>query len=479
MLRIEKAKKPLKVALVIPPPLRAGPIWCPNLPLGIAYLTATLEKSGHTVKVYDCPAQGIDHAKLATELASFGPRIVGITSLTPMIGSTIKAAKLTKEKIPDTTVVLGGPHATFLDQQIIAGNPQVDVVVRNEGEQTLLELAEAIACPEITDIADVAGLTFRNKEQVVCTADRPFIMNLDDLPRPAYEHFQLDRYRLFGKSILPIMSSRGCPIRCSYCVSSRMNGIGCRIRSVKNVLDEMEWLRDTHGANAYSFYDDAFTLDMDRAGKLCDEIKKRKLNLPWDCQTRVDRVSKEVLQKMKAAKCQLISFGIESGSQKILDAVKKQSTVELNAKAIEMAKDAGLTVSMSIIIGYPGETTKTLEQTMMFIRKTKPDYVYLCIATPYPGTDLYCSLKELGWKMSEDWTKYDLQTPVFINPDLPAETLLNARKKFYNEFYSPAYIMRQTLKGTFYNRIMARTALNYKLWQSKLPKLIAAAKRKK
>ena len=479
MLRIEETKKPLKVALVIPPPLRAGPIWCPNLPLGIAYLTAVLEKSGHTVKVYDCPAQGIDHPKLADELSSFDPSIVGITSLTPMIGSTLKAAKLTKEKIPNATVVLGGPHATFLDQQIIADNPQVDVVVRNEGEQTLLELAEAVAAPKTKDIAHVAGLTYRHNGEACRTSDRPFIMNLDDLPRPAYEHFQLDRYRLFGRSILPIMSSRGCPIRCSYCVSSRMNGVGCRTRSVKNVLDEMEWLRDVHGADAYSFYDDAFTLDMDRAGKICDEIKSRKLNLPWDCQTRVDRVSKELLQKIKAAKCQLISFGIESGSQKILDAVKKQSTVELNAKAIKMAKDAGLTVSMSIIIGYPGETPETLEQTMVFIRKTKPDYVYLCIATPYPGTDLYSHLKELGWAVSDDWTKYDLQTPVFTNPDLPGEALMAARKKFYNEFYSPAYILRQTMKGTFYNKIMARTALNYKLWQSKIPKIIAATKRKK
>ena len=469
---LKRSSRTVKIALVIPPPQKAGPTWCPNLPIGLAYLAAVLEKSGHEVTVIDCPALEIDHKKLEAKIATFEPNVVGITSLTPMTQSTFLAVHVAKETCPNAIVILGGPHATFMDEQILSENSEVDVVVRGEGEQTLLELMRHVF--SFGDLHGIAGITFRKNGQIIRTPNRPFIQNLDELPRPAYEHFQLRKYRLFGKVILPIMTSRGCPFQCSYCVSSRMGGIRFRARSPKNVVDELEWLRDTHGADAFSFYDDTFTLDIERACEICEEIKNRNIGLPWDCQTRVDRVSKEVLVKMREAKCQLVSFGVESGSQKILDAVKKGTTVEQNERAVRWAKEVGLPVSMSVIIGYPGETTDTLKQTMNFIRKVEPDYVYLCLATPYPGTELRELVKELGWNMSREWSHYDMQTPVFENPLLPNDKLMEARKKFYNDFYSPAYILRQSLKGNFYSQIMARTALNYILWRTKLPRLVPA-----
>jgi len=472
MLKIQKADKTLRVVLVIPPPQTAEPIWCPNLPIGIAYLTAVLEKSGYDVTVIDCPALGIDHENLGAKIATIEPSVVGITSVTPMIQSALLAAHVAKEKCPNTIVILGGPHVTFMDEQILSENPEVDVVVRGEGEQTLLELMRHVS--NFGDLHEIAGITFRNNGRIIRTPNRPFIQNLDELPRPAYEQLPLKKYQLFGKTILPIMTSRGCPFRCSYCVSSRLNGVKFRARSPKNVVDELEWLRDTHGADAFSFYDDAFTFDIERAGKICEEIKNRNIGLPWDCQTRVDRISKEVLVKMREAKCQLVSFGVESGSQKILDAVNKRTTVEQNERAIGWAKEVGISVSISVIIGYPGETPDTLKQTMDFIRKVEPDYVYLCLATPYPGTALRELVKELGWNMSIEWSQYDLQTPVFENPLLPNDELLEARKEFYNNFYSPKYILRQSLKGNFYSQIMARTALNYILWRTKLPRLVPA-----
>jgi radical SAM superfamily enzyme YgiQ (UPF0313 family) len=246
-----------------------------------------------------------------------------------------------------------------------------------------------------------------------------------------------------------------------------------RARSPNNVADELEWLRDAHGAGAFSFYDDAFTYDKNRAIKICEEIKNRNIGVPWDCQTRVDQISKEILVKMRDADCQLVSFGAESGCQTILDAVKKRTTIEQNERAVRLAKEVGLSVAMSVIIGYPGETTDTLKQTFDFIRKTEPDYVYLCLATPYPGTDLRSLLEDLGWKMSAEWSHYDLQTPVFENPLLPVD-LRKTRREFYNRFYSWAYILRQSLKGTFYSRNMARTALNDRLWRMKLPRLVSA-----
>jgi radical SAM superfamily enzyme YgiQ (UPF0313 family) len=478
MFKIHKIGRPARIALVIPPMQKTGPIWCPNLPIGVAYLAAVLEKGGHDVTVIDCPALEIDHKELGAKIAAIDPSVVGITSLTPMIHSTLLAAHVTKESCPNASVILGGPHATFMDEQILSENSEVNVVVRGEGEQTLLELTDVISRSNLKDLNEVAGITFRKNGQIIRTPNRLFIQNLDDLPRPAYNYFQLEKYRLFGKAMLPIMTSRGCPYQCSYCVMSRMNGINFRARSPKNIVDELEWLRDTHGADAFSFYDDAFTLDIERAREICREIKNRNVGIPWDCQTRVDRVSKEILAKMRDAKCQLVSFGIESGSQKILDAIKKKTTIERNEKAIRWAKEVDLPVSISVIIGYPGETTDTLEQTMDFIRKTEPDYVYLCMATPYPGTELQSLLKELGWKTSTEWSHYNIQTPVFENPILSNDKLMEARKKFYNDFYSPAYILRKSLKGDFYSQIMARTALNYILWRTKLPKLVPAILRR-
>jgi radical SAM superfamily enzyme YgiQ (UPF0313 family) len=439
------------------------------MPLGLAYLAAALEKGGYELTVFDCPALGINPEELRARLTSFEPDVVGITSITPTIKSTLLAARIAKEACPNAVVVLGGPHATFMDSQILSDYSDVDIVVRGEGEETLIELLSRII--DAGDLQTVSGISFRKNGQIIRTPNRPFIQNLDDLPRPAYQYFPLKKYQFFGKLILPIMTSRGCPYQCSYCVSSRMAGKMFRVRSPKNVVDELEWLRDVHGAGVFSFYDDAFTYDKKRAIEICQEIKKRNIDLPWDCQTRVDKISKEVLVKMREANCQLVSFGAESGCQKILDAVNKRTTIELNEKAVKMAKDVGLSVAMSVIIGFPGETKETLKQTFDFIRRTEPDYVYLCVATPYPGTAMRNLLEELGWKMSADWSQYDLQTPVFENPLLTVD-LREMRRDFYNHFYSWSYILRQSLKGTFYSRNMARTALNDRLWRLKLPRWV-------
>ncbi|MCZ2807755.1 MAG: radical SAM protein [Candidatus Bathyarchaeota archaeon] len=468
---MERSSRTVKIALIIPPSLELGQTWCANLPIGLAYLAAVLEKAGCELTVLDCPALEIDHKKLGAKIASFEPNVVGITSVTPTIKSALLAAYAAKENCPNAVVVLGGPHPTFMDGQILSECPDVDIVVRGEGEQTILELVRHIV--DSGDLQAVSGISFRKNKQIIRMPSRPFIRNLDQLPRPAYQYFSLNKYRFFGKVILPILTSRGCPFQCSYCVSSRMVGKMFRARSPKSVVDELEWLRDVHGAGAFSFYDDAFTYDKKRAIEICEEIKKRNIGVPWDCQSRVDQISRELLAEMRDANCQLVSFGVESGNQKILDAMKKRTTIEQNEKAVRFAKEVGISVAISVIIGYPGETIDTLNQTFDFIRRTEPDYVYLCLATPYPGTDLRSLLEGLGWKMSAEWSHYDMETPVFENPSLPVD-LRETRRGFYNRFYSWSYILRQSLKGTFYSQNMARTALNDRMWRMKLPKWVSA-----
>lgn len=435
-------------------------------PLGLAYMASVLEKNGFEVKIYDCPVCQMDHEKLKAELASFQPTIIGIGSMTPTIESALKSARVSKQACPDAMVVMGGPHATFAGQQILNDEKAVDIIVRGEGEETLLELAKQAPQPKV---AEVKGTTFRRGSKVVEAPDRPFIEDLDALPRPAYRYLQVDRYRIYGRKLLPMMSSRGCPFQCSFCVASQMFGARFRGRSPGNVLDEMEWLRNEYGAEGITFQDDTLTFDRKRAVEICDGILQRKINLPWGCGTRADLVSEELLAKMSKAHCNEICFGVESGCQRIRDALKKKVTTQQCENAIKWAKAAGIFVTASIIIGYPGETKESLQETLDFVRKVEPDDVYLNHATPYPGTELRALIESFGWKMVEDWKLYNTMNPIFEDPALPSKEIAQMRKRFYDKFYNPRYIMRQGvkgyLKGNLYSKIMARTAANYMLWR--------------
>jgi len=256
----------------------------------------------------------------------------------------------------------------------------------------------------------------------------------------------------------------------SHIVSKKF-GSKFRARSPKNVLDELKWLRDEYGAERIAFQDDTLTFDKKRTMEICDGMIERKINLPWGCGTRADIVTREILQKMAKAKCNEIMFGVESGCQKMRNVLKKGVTNEHCDNAIRWAKETGMFVTVSVILGYPGETKETLQETLDFVRKAEPDDVWLCYATPYPGTALRELVKKNGWKMTENWKHYNTLNPTFEDPNLPVSEIAQIRKRFYNRFYSPKYIMHEAvkgyLKGNLYSKIMARTALNYNLWRIK------------
>jgi radical SAM superfamily enzyme YgiQ (UPF0313 family) len=250
-----------------------------------------------------------------------------------------------------------------------------------------------------------------------------------------------------------------------------MFGAKFRGRSPKNVVDELEWLKNEYGAEGISFHDDTLTLDKKRIVDICDELIARKINLPWGCQTRVDTVSPEILAKMHKAGCNEVSFGVESGCQRILDAVHKKFELTQAEKAIKWAKKEGLFVAVSTIIGYPGETKESMQLTSELMQRIEPDDAWLCIATPYPGTELRALVEKAGWKMTNDWTKYNTMNAIFEIPGLPSEEFTKTREDFYRKLYTPKYVARQIWKGyvhgNFYSKIMARTAANHILWRLK------------
>ena len=461
------ATKP-KIALVNTPLLEGAGDHPLFAPLGLAYMAAVLEQNNFEVKVFDCPIYGIDHEALKKELGVYQPTIVGVGAMTQTFESALKTAHAAKEACPDAKIVMGGPHATFQDKEILAQENVVDIIVRGEGEETLLELAQQ---PQLQNIGDIKGVTYRKDNQIVQTPTRPFIQNLDALPRPDYKQIPIEKYRINGKRILPIISSRGCPFQCSFCVASEMFGRTFRARSAGNVLDEIEWLKNEYGAEGIQFQDDTFSFDKKRAIDICDGMIERKVNLKWGCGTRADVTTKELLAKMHKAGCDEICFGVESGCQRIRDSLKKKVTTEQCENAIKWSKETGIFTTVSIILGYPGETRETVKESLDFVRKVEPDSVWLNIPTPYPGTELRALVQSKGWKMTNDWNRYNTMNPIFEDPDLPAEEVLKARMDFYNKFYSVKYFMRQAVKGylrgSVYSKIMARTAAGYILMKTK------------
>ena len=459
------ASNKTKVALVTPPVTEKVAHHPLFPPLGLAYMAAVLEQNNIEVTIIDSPVLNFNHQNLKSELEAFQPTIVGVGSMTPTIESALKCAQIAKEAAPNTQVIMGGPHATFADTEILSSEKSVDLIVRGEGEETIVEIAKQ------APLGEIKGISFRKNGEIIQTPTRPFIQDLDALPRPAYKYLPMEKYNITGRNLLPIISSRGCPYACPFCVASQMFGQQFRARSPKNVLDEMEWLRDEYGAEGIAFQDDTLTFSKQRAIEICDGMIERKIGLHWGCGTRTDVVTKEVLAKMAKAHCDETMFGVESGCQRMRDVLKKRLTTDQCENAIKWTKDTGIFVTVSVILGYPGETKETLQETLDFVRRVEPDDVWLCHATPYPGTCLREIVEKNGWKMSDRWELYNTMNPIFEDPKLPAAKIAEMRRDFYNKFYSPKYIARQAyrgyLKGNLYSKIMTRTAANYMLWRAK------------
>ncbi|PVX24750.1 MAG: B12-binding domain-containing radical SAM protein [Candidatus Bathyarchaeum sp.] len=450
------------VTLVNPPYPKGAHQHPPFTPLGLGYLAAVLEKNDYEVDVIDCQALGISYADFRREISKRRPDVVGMTSTTLTYKSALKIAKIAKEVHPNCLTALGGCHVTFWDDKALQESPYLDVVVRKEGENTIIELMERLEAGK--DFADVLGITFRDGEKIVQNPDRPYIQDLDSLPFPAHHLWPIDRLRKYGKVMFPLMTSRGCTFWCEFCSAVRMFGRGYRMRSAKNVVDEMEHLHKTFGADSFTFYDDAFTVDQSRVEDICNEIHSRKLKITWDCGTRVDMVTKELLQKMRKAGCIAVWFGVEAGSQEVIDAMGKGFTANKTKKAFKMAQDAGLMTIASVVLGFPGETRETAMKTIKFVEEIKPDDVGYYIATPYPGTPMADHVKKMGWLRITDFDKYDTATPIFELPTLTMREVREIREKAFHSFYlRPTYIVHMFTKGGTYGFSATRTAFAHLL----------------
>ena len=421
------------VTLVNPAAPVGAAMHMPFALLGLGYLAAVLEKNQYQVDVIDCQVLKLSFEDFRSEISKRQPNIVGVTSSTLTYQSALKLVKIAKEACPNCITIAGGPHVTFWDDKALEECPELDIIVRREGENTLLELVQRIEAGK--SYYDVIGTTCRKDGKIVRNPDRPYIEDLDSLPFPARHLWPMETLRKY-ENILYLTTSRGCVYWCEFCTTVRMHGRKYRMRSPKNVVDELEALHKTYGISTFTFCDDAFTVDQPRTEALCNEILNRGLKIEWNCGTRVDMLTKELLAKMKEAGCISVWFGVESGSQQVLDAMKKGITPELTTKVFGWVRELGLKPIPNVILGFPGETKESAWKTIKFVEKISPDAVgFYNVATPFPGTPMYDSVKEKGWLRVTDFDKYDTTKPIFETPQLSMKDLGKLREGAFHHFY--------------------------------------------
>ncbi len=453
----------MKITLVNPPYPPHAHAHPPFIPLGLAYLGAVAEKAGHQVTVIDCQAEKLTIEAFRSRIAAVPSDMVGVTSTTLLYNQAKQILIAAKEAHPNAITLIGGSHASFWDENALNECPSIDAVVRREGEATLLELAERVQSKQ--GFQDVLGTTFRGADgKPVRNGDRHFLNDLDSLPFPAFHLLPLDSFHRMGKTIFPLTTSRGCVQWCDFCSTVRMFGRGYRMRSAKNVVDEIEMLHGKYGESQFTFYDDAFTVNRQHVLDMCADLKARNLNVTWDCETRVDMVDPELLKTMYEAGCITIWFGVESGSEKILGVMNKKIKLDQVRSAFKMAQKTGMMTIASAVLGFPGETEETAWETINFINSLNPDDIGFYIATPYPGTPMYEQVKANGWLKITDFDKYDTAHPTFETPYLSMEDLAKIRYKANQKFYlRPSYVFKMLRRGGTYGKSGLRTSAAYAL----------------
>jgi radical SAM superfamily enzyme YgiQ (UPF0313 family) len=354
-------------------------------PLGVAYLAASLQQAGHQVHLLDCSFLPRDEA--LQQALSSPVEVVGIYCMVTMLDDCLWFARSLREQC--RLLIAGGPLPTCDPLPFLQ---DFDVVVRGEGEGTMLEILDAYAAG--SSLSSIAGIAFREPGQdgIAMTGERAFTKDLDSLPFPARQLLPNLEYIRHGKSkygysITTVMSTRGCPYRCEFC-SNVVFGGSYRERSPENVVDEIEQALSL-GYDRISFADDVFTMKHSRVIAICAEIQRRGLQFHWECLGRVDALDAYLAKEMRAAGCKRIYFGIESGDDQILKLMNKQINSAQASAAVQAAHQAGLEVGAFFILFYPGETDESVLRTLHFTTTLPLDYLGLTLPYPLPGTALY------------------------------------------------------------------------------------------
>lgn len=431
--------------------------------LGILQLAAVTRQAGHPTVLLDAAALDLGRNAFLERLVAAAPDLLGLSATTLSIGHAARIAEEAKRLLPQLRVVVGGPHVSAVPVETMERFAIFDYAVIGEGEETLLDLLLALSGEKT--LAAVPGIAWRDEAGVKLNPRRSFLRNLDALPRPAWDLLEGFPQRfsppVFKTRKLPaasLVTSRGCPNQCIFCDRS-VFGASCHAFSADYVVTMMVELYEKFGVREFSFEDDTFITFKQRLVEICQRLIELKLDISWSCLGRVNHVTAENLRLMRRAGCWQISFGVESGSQTILETIHKKVTLEQISRALQMSRDAGLLNKGFFIVGHPGETRETLRMTRDFALNNALDDISVTMLTPFPGTELQARAAEFG-TFDPDWERMNLLNTVFVPYGLTEADLQQAQKQMIRDFY-----LRPRIVASYAGRALRNPAMIGGLWK--------------
>lgn len=413
--------------------------------VGIAYLTSVLKQNHHQVKIIDCGIEKKPFQTIKEIIKQFQPDLIGVTGFSyayKYLYQTIKKIK-SITKIP---IILGGPHVSATKEKILK-KTKVNFAMHGESEVSFIDFLKEFS-KNIPNFSQIPNLIWQNKNQTIINKSSPLIIKLDDLPFPDYESFKLKEYPCFREKIIPIITSRGCPYGCNYCSVRLSMGQSFRPRSPQNVINELiHWYKK--GFNSFDFNDDCFTLDINRAEAICDLIIKKKLKIKFQLYNgiRVNNITLKLLKKLKKAGCYFIAYGCESGSQKTLDRIKKNITLDQVRQAVKFTNQAKIKNAVNFIIGHQDETYQDAQETLKFAKSLDTNYVNFYNLVPYPGTEVYqWAIKQAHFLIPKDQylknVSYRDINPIFETKEFTKEQRIKLMKKGFSLYENKLYQFR-------------------------------------
>jgi len=440
-------------------------------PMWLAYATGVLEEEGFDVRLVDAPAQGKGPGDVIDLVRDFQPAMAVIDTSTPSIYNDVAIAARIKEIVPGCTTVLVGPHVSALPEETLGLDPAIDVIARGEYDYTLRDLARAVE--KGTDFESVQGITFRRDGKILRTQDRPLIDDLDQLPlvSKVYQkhlHVRDYFYAICQHPEVTIITGRGCPHHCTYCVYPQtFQGRRYRARSPESVLEEFEYITRTFPFVKEIFIeDDTFTVERNRCREICRRLIQAGIRISWTANSRAD-VDFETLKLMKQAGCRLLCVGVESGNQQVLNNIKKGMSLKRIRRFFRDAKRAGILVHGCFLVGNRGDNRQTLEETLSFAKELNPDTAQFFPLMVYPGTEAYQWAKKENNVLTEDFsqwvTKEGLHNCVVKMSDLTNADLVAFCDRARREFYlRPGYVVWKLRQVIFHPSEFKRTAKSLK-----------------
>lgn len=417
------------------------------LPLGLAYIAAVLRERGHEVRAVDYGVERYSDHSFSWLLKNFEPHVIGFSFMTASHNELSRLVKIARGVCPSALAVGGGPHASALPERTIS-EAGLDAVVRGEGEIPMLEIADGRSFQEIR------GLTYRDRFDIKSNP-RVLLMNdLDQVPFPARDLFPVGRYRphaYYRRNVAwaNVITARGCPYQCIFCASASVFEHRYRVRSVENVVAEIQSLIEKHRIKDITFVDDEFLISRKRVVELCSRIIAERFDVTWYCFARVDHVDRDLLRLMRRAGCYYILYGVESGDPGILEATRKGITLEQATRAMRWTREAGIVSCATFMIGLPSETLGSIRTTISFAKEIDPDWAFFNITVPLPGSPLFAMAKKRGWLLSEDFENFTAMStrPVYHPSALSGAELTHWAARAHLEFYSQPDVIWRRIHG--------------------------------